>query len=273
MKRWVSNLLLIVFAAVFFISSGLLIRYWLDSARHQGEFDRLALLAEQAQTLPDNEATDPTGPTEEVPPSHVTLTDPVTGLPRSVLVQYVELYKMNSDLVGWMRIDGTRINYPVMQTPDRTDFYLHKGFDKLYSSHGCLYVKEDCDVFAPSDNLTVYGHRMKDGSMFADLYRYTDPAFYTAHPTIIFDTLTEHHTYQILAVFTTTASVGEGFAYHMFVDAEDEAEFNEYISRCKALSLYDTGTQAQFGDKLITLSTCEYSQVNGRLVVVAKRLD
>ena len=87
-----------------------------------------------------------------------------------------------------------------------------------------------------------------------------------------FDTLTQLHTYKIIAVFKTTATEGKGFSYHTFVNAADQAEYDEYVNTCKELSLYDTGETAQYGDKLITLSTCEYSQSHGRLVVVAKRI-
>ena len=199
--------------------------------------------------------------------------DPKTGEIISVLREYETVYLMNTDMVGWMRIDDTKVNYPVMQTPDWTDYYLHRNFEKEYSAHGCLYVREVCDVEHPSDNLTIYGHKMKDGSMFAPLFDYKEKSFWETHKTIHFDTVTEHHTYEIFSVFVTTASVGQGFPYHEFVDAADAAQFDDYVANCKQLALYDTGITPQYGDKLITLSTCEYSQVNGRLVVVAKRVS
>jgi len=289
MKRWFSILLMVLFGAVFLVSAGYLIQYFAQSAIHQNEFEKLSQIVEQAQAqvpttppaptkTPDStgETSEPapeeTQPPETIPP-HVEVTDPATGKTRLVLREYAELYTMNTDMVGWMRIEGTKVNYPVMQSPDRVDYYLNRGFDKSYSGHGCLYVKEEADVFAPSDNLTIYGHRMKDGSMFSVLYNYTREDFLAAHPTIVFDTLTEHHTYEVMAVFMTTASLGEGFTYHMFVDAYDREEFDDYVKTCKQLALYETGVNASYGDKLITLSTCEYSQVNGRLVVVAKCVD
>ena len=109
--------------------------------------------------------------------------------------------------------------------------------------------------------------------MFNNLLLYKERDYYEERRYIQFNTLTERHTYEIVAVFTTTASVGRGFAYHLFVNAATPEEFAQYVAKCKDLSLYDTGVTAQHGDKLITLSTCEYSQVNGRLVVVAKRVD
>ena len=113
---------------------------------------------------------------------------------------------------------------------------------------------------------------MKDGSMFAGLRAYTGREFWEEHPYIRFDTLKEHHTYVIFAVFSTTASQGQGFEYHEFIDAYDEAEFDEFINQCLSLSLYNTGIEPVYGDKIICLSTCEYSRVNGRLVVAAVRI-
>ena len=106
--------------------------------------------------------------------------------------------------------------------------------------------------------------------MFADLLDYRKQDFWSAHPTVQFDTLMQHRNYQVFAVFITTASEGQGFSYHTFVDAQTEEEFDAYVSRCKVLSLYDTGITPVYGDKLITLSTCEYTRENGRFVVVAK---
>ena len=188
------------------------------------------------------------------------------------LPEFAQLYAMNNDIVGWLRIPGTVIDYPVMQTPDKPDYYLRRSFDKTRSTRGCLYARESCDVFAPSDNITIYGHRMREGSMFARLDEYLDQDFYLENPYIYFDTLTQLRTYRVFSVFYTTASVGEGFAYHLFENAENQAQFDEFVAQCKALSLYDTGVSATYGDSFITLSTCEKSFVNGRLVVVAKRV-
>ena len=159
-----------------------------------------------------------------------------------------------------------------MQTPEQENYYLSRGFDRQFSRFGSIYVRESCDVNRPSDNVTIYGHNMTDKSMFGALSQYLDPAFYEEHPIIIFDTLYEYHTYQIFAVFKTTASVGKGFSYHQFVDAENAAEFGEFVSTCKKLSFYDTGITPVYGDKLICLSTCEYTLDNGRLVVAAVRI-
>ena len=188
--------------------------------------------------------------------------------------ELTELYRQNNDLVGWICVEDTNINYPVMQTVDNPNYYLKRGFDKEYSSYGCPYVQEDCDVLKPSDNLVIYGHHMNNGSMFADLEKFKDEDFWQEHKTIAFNTLTEKNEYEILAVFKTVVYTDspEAFKYYRFTDAQSPEEFDAYIEKCKGLSLYDTGVSAEYGDKLITLSTCEYSRTNGRLVVVAKKV-
>lgn len=285
MKKGLYTVLIIFFSAIFLFSAYSLADYFWESKKQQDQFDALANMVSHAQQQtppPSANKPSPTNPsdpdsTETVPevtlPLTVKVEDPKTGEEIELLREYASIYLMNTDTVGWMYIEGTKINYPVMQTPDRENYYLRRNFSREDSAHGCLYVREVCDVNAPSDNLTIYGHRMKDGSMFAPLQEYQDKAFWEKHSTIQFDTLTEHHTYEIFSVFRTTASVGQGFEYHQFVDAEDEGDFDDFVATCKQLALYDTGVDAQYGDKLITLSTCEYSQTNGRLVVVAKRIN
>lgn len=248
--------------------SGLKIYGHFREAHEQEElYDNLAQIVGQAETVPttestpEAEATVPVVPTESVAPV--------------ILPAYAELYEQNNDLVGWIRIEDTRINYPVMQSLDSPDFYLYHGFDKGKTDYGCPYVAEICDVSTPSDNLIIYGHHKKNGTMFSDLKKFRKKSFWENHKYFTFDTLYEHQTYEVVAVFKTvvyTKSASE-FKYYEFADAKTPEQFDEYIAKCKEKALYDTGVSAEYGDKLITLSTCEYSSKNGRLVLVAKKLD
>ena len=147
-----------------------------------------------------------------------------------------------------------------------------RNFEKNYSAQGCLYAREEADILKPSDNITIYGHTMKDGSMFAALHNYLEKDYWQDHQLIYFDTLYEYHVYEIFAVFKTSANMGAGFRYHINVDFANEAEFNDHVSQCKSLAFYDTGITPVYGDKLICLSTCEYTLDNGRLVVCARRV-
>jgi len=179
------------------------------------------------------------------------------------------------DLAGWIRIDGTVIDYPVMQTPENPNYYLKRDADGNPSDWGAIYVREECDLDAPSDNITIYGHNMLDGSMFASLHNYLDKETWENNPLIFFDTLREYHVYKIFAVFDTSANLGAGFSYHNMIEAENKEDFDKFIATCKELSAehYDTGITPQYGDKIICLSTCEYTNDNGRLVVAAVRIS
>lgn len=271
MKKWFYTGLIIFFAFVFVISAGILAWYYIDAAIQQGRYNELSSMKENMTprpTLPQDGETIP----EATEPNLVSVINPITGKATQVLPEFASLYAENPDIVGWLTIPGTDIDYPVMQSPDRPDYYLHRDFDGQKHSAGCLYADEPCDILTPSDNVIIYGHRMKNGSMFARLDKYMDAGYCKNNPYIHFDTLQELHTYEVVAVFLTSSSVGNGFPYHEFVNAADDAKFDAYVARCKKLALFDTGVDASYGDKLITLSTCEYSQTNGRLVVVAKRI-
>ena len=268
--------LLFLFTGVFVTSAWYLADYWLGSAQQADAYDDLAALVEAARpTVPQGTAaphysgSDASENLSDSPPP------PAENLVNEagILLEYAPLFELNPDMAGWIRIAGTQINYPIMQAPDRKDYYLQRDFHREYSGWGCIYAGEECDLITPSDNVTLYGHNMKDGSMFAGLNDYTSREFWEGHRYIQFDTLTEHHTYAIFAVFTTTASIGEGFDYHEFIDAYDEMDFDTFIAKCLSLSLYGTDIVPEYGDKIICLSTCEYSQTNGRLVVAAVRID
>ena len=163
---------------------------------------------------------------------------------------------------------------PLCSRPQKPNFYLKHGFDKEYTDYGCPYMSESCDVNKPSDNLIVYGHHMKNGTMFSDLEKFKSKDFWEEHKTFRFDTLYVKQTYEIIAVFKTAVYTGSEneFKYYQFVDAAMQEQFDGYIQRAKEKAFYDTGVSAEYGDKLITRSTCEYSGQNSRLVVVAKKV-
>lgn len=270
MKKWMFNTLICVFAAVFVVSAGMLIWYMVDSKTQSDHYNDLSALVQQARpVLPQQDPDNPSSADTPVQYPWITINDPETGEPVEVLPDFAQLYTMNNDLVGWIRIPGTKIDYPVMQTPEQTDFYLRRDFDKKKNTHGCIYAKEECDL-SLSDNVTIYGHYMRNGSMFAGLGKYKKKNFWQDNKYILLDTLTQRRTYEIFAVFVTTASQGQGFQYHTFIQADTQQQYDEFVAQCKALSLYATGITPQYGEKLITLSTCDKDLVNGRLVVVAR---
>ena len=185
------------------------------------------------------------------------------------------LYLENADMVGWIQIEGTSIDYPVMQTPADPNYYLKHDFEKHYTDYGCPFMQANCDALAPSDNLIIYGHNMKDGSMFANLAKYRNKDFWQAHKTIWFDTELGSRVYEIFAVIHTTvqADATDAFPFYRFVDAAAPEDFAAYVSACKARALYDTDISAEYGDMLLTLSTCDNITDDGRLLVIAKQTE
>ena len=254
MKKYICLILIAVLVAVLGTSTYFIIDYYKETNKQAELYEEIASVVDKSET--ENETVEPIQYSEE----------------KTILPELTELYQQNGDLVGWIGVADTNINYPVMQSINEPNFYLKHGFDKQYSDYGCPYVQENCDVQKPSDNIVIYGHHMKNGSMFAHLEKFKDKDFWNEHRTIIFNTLTDEREYEIVAVFRTAVynDTSDSFKYYRFVDAENADDFDSYIAKCKELSIYDTGVTAEYGDKLITLSTCEYSRTNGRLVVVAK---
>lgn len=238
------------FVGLFLFSANMLYRQHLEETQTADAFREIAEMA-QTKSDADEEAETPAITTSE---------------------KYATLSAQNPDFVGWISIAGTNVDYPVMQSVTRPNYYLNHAFDGSESAYGVPYIQENCDL-ATADNWILYGHHMKNGTMFADLCKYADADFYAEHKTIRFDTLSAYGTYEILAAFRTVADAEEGFPYYRFVQAASPEDFAAYIAQCKALALYDTGVTAEYGEQLLTLSTCEYSRANGRMVVVAKRSD
>ena len=182
------------------------------------------------------------------------------------------LYAINSDIVGWLRINDTTINYPIMQIKSNPNYYLHRDFYKKYSSYGTPYMSEECNINT-SDNLVIYGHHMNHKKVFGALENYKSKEFYENHKIIDFTTLEEMKKYEIFAVFKTVVYSKNTFKYYNFVNFSNEDEFNTFVNKCKELSFYETNIKPKYHDKFITLSTCEYSNKNGRLVVIAREIN
>ena len=165
------------------------------------------------------------------------------------------------------------IDYPVMHHPTDNNYYLHRDFDKNWSDPGTIYVDTRCDIETPGDNLIIYGHNMKSGKMFASLFRFEKEEYYKKYKYIRFDTIHEKAIYEIIAAFRTEIYPEDytGFKYYEYLNISNETSFNNYVENCRRLTPYETSS-AEYGDKLITLSTCAYHDENGRYVVVAKKV-
>lgn len=198
----------------------------------------------------------------EVPISHA----------RFILDKYLDLFDQNGELFGWLRIEGTDINYPVMYSPSRPEFYLNHDFHKNKSESGVPFLDASC--YEGCKNYLIHGHNMHHNGMFAPILKYENRDFWQNHTTIYFDTLYESGVYEVMAMFRSKIfeDLDDGLRYYAYTDLTDETLFNYFVDKIKIGSIYDTGVDAMFGDELLTLSTCSYHTENGRFVVVAKRI-
>ncbi len=191
-----------------------------------------------------------------------------------VLDEFVDLLAKNRNLIGWLKIADTNIDYPVMQNGDR-EYYLTHNFNQESDKNGCIFMDPDCDVLKPSTNLIVYGHHMSSGKMFGKLDLYKDPEYLKSHDTIQFDTIYEKGTYRIAYVFMDEVHADNEitFKYYQFIDANSEEEFNSNISAIEKMALFDANIKVSYGDRLLTLSTCDKTETkDGRFVVLAKKI-
>ena len=190
-----------------------------------------------------------------------------------VLHQYSMLYERNTDMAGWIQIPDTIIHYPVMLTKEDEEYYLRRDFDRNEDLCGLPFMDARCEIESPVSNYIIYGHNMKNGSMFSKLLKYESYEFYTQHKEILFDTIYETGVYEIMAVFQTRVAYQDEdiFRYYGMVQAENEAEFMNFVNNVREMSIYDTGVDAVYGDQLLTLSTCDRRIENGRFVVVARK--
>lgn len=219
-------------------------------------------IPETIEAAPEEKTT----PTEEVQAAE-THSDPVP------LERYQPLFELNHDFFGWITIPDTRVDYPVMYNAKNPLAYLGHDFYGNFSYAGVPFLDSNCDP--NGDFYLVYGHKMNDGSMFADLVVYKDRSFWETHRTFSFDTLYEERTYEVvMAIKARVLDRDEknGFRYYNYASLDTEAEFDDYIDQARKLSCYDTGIEPVYGDELLVLSTCYHYTQNGRFVLIARRV-
>ena len=243
---------MVVFAAIFLVSGGMLVKRLLEDRKSENQFSDLAALIDPAATAAPVPEGEPTA---------------------SNAARFAALKARNEEFIGWIRIDGTELDYPVMYSPTRENFYLRHDFEGNYSDYGVPYLDENCkmDAGGQSDNLVVYGHNMKTGTMFGCLTEYKKESWYAQHPTITFDTLYGDGEYEVFAAFAIDVETDQSFLYNEYLDVS-QTKFDEYVAEVCRRSDISTGIVPRYGDQLLTLSTCEYSTANGRYVVVARRV-
>lgn len=190
---------------------------------------------------------------------------------------YAGAFAENPDIQGWLQVEGTVIDYPILQREGEDEYYLYRNFMGEDDKSGSLILDEDSSVSGGefTTNLLIHGHNMKDGSMFGELEEYKSEDFCKEHKYMKLYTRDGEHNYEVIAVFESQVyySTDQVFKYYYFFQADTEEEFDYFYDNIKELSMYDTGVTAEFGDKFLTLSTCAYHVEDGRFVVVAKEIE
>ena len=251
--------LVAICSLIAFFCIGYFVFYYYQYSKNSAQYDRLASLKEEdssnGRMVKINYTSDET---KEL----------------VVLEKYQKLYSQNKSLIGWLKIDDTNIDYPVMQTVNN-EYYLDHNYTQEYDKNGSIFLDKDCDITNPGTNMIIYGHHMKSGKMFGSLDKYSSKDDYEKHKTIQFDTIYEEGIYQVMYVFRSKVYNEEDivFKYYQFFEAATPEEFDATMREMANISLYDTGVTATYGDKLITLSTCDHAETDGRFVVVAKKVN
>lgn len=251
-NKKIKIIMAIIFSICFICAISYLIIHFINANKNKGLYDDL-----QQNIIPDE------------------TTNELVQVNSDFVDKVKELQQENADVKGWVRIDDTNINYPLLQT-DNNDYYLTHNYKKEYSMYGSIFINSNCDIKNENGNIIIYGHNMKDNQMFRDLLKYQDKSFYEQHPIIKIATEESEEQYEIIYTFKSRIFYQDEknvFRFYRYYNFEDEREYNEYINNCRKIQLYDTEKTATYGEQLITLITCEYSQENGRMVVVGKKIQ
>ena len=276
MKVKAKQVIRITSALVFIFCAIYIANYYLERYNYQKNVNNLAELASKGneQNKETYESQTPIEDKKQEETEEPADSDSNMDKKPEILPEYKELYDINSDFIGWLKIPDTIINYPVVQGGEG-DFYLEHDFYKKPDRRGTLLLDEESDILKPTTNLMIHGHNMKDGTMFSVLRNYKKKSFYDKHKIIEFNTIYEKGKYEIVSVFQSKVYLKSEnvFKYYKFFDASSEEEFNYFYENIKKLALYDTGVEAKYGDTFITLSTCDYHTEDGRLAVVAKKVE
>lgn len=190
-------------------------------------------------------------------PVDETVSETITSEETTVPAEYNDYYTENNDFVGWIKIDGTHVDYPVVQT-DNNDYYLNHNFKKKKEGRGAIFMDKDCNAQTLDTNTVIHGHNWLDKTMFSQLTKYSDFDFYKEHTVIEFNTRTEMHKWKIVSVFITSASKSEdnGYVFNYVYPHMESINFEGYVNELKTRSMYNTGVDIKEGDKFLTLSTC-----------------
>lgn len=195
-------------------------------------------------------------------------------LENGMLASFESLIELNSDVVGWISIPNTPIDYPVTQTTNNS-YYLHHNINKESNSSGCPFV-DYRNVIKPGELsrcTLIYGHHRRNGTMFAKLKNYNDIEFYKENPVIRFDTVYDRNEWVIFANLRTSTQASSGKTYqYIRTEFKDDEDFMDFVSDLRERSLIDTPVDVNADDEILLLSTCSYERSGWRLIIAARKL-
>lgn len=194
---------------------------------------------------------------------------------KEILPEFASLYEQNQEMVGWVTIEGTDVDYPVMQSPDSNDYYLKHDFYKEEDNNGCIFLDTRNCLENGDTNLILYGHNMRSGLMFGSLKSYQEESYWQEHRSISFSTLYEKRKYEIVAVCLAKVEYQDEdtFRYYNYLGAGSQEEFDVFKENVSNMNMYENELDISYGDELLTLSTCNNYIEDGRLFLVAKRVE
>ena len=255
MRRAFLFVICVALGLAMILSGYLIFDYYLDRLKAESAYDELSEFAM-------SEEAEATEPASDLSVDDTTEATECTETNVPVFVDFEKLTAEYPDTVGWLYCEGTPINYPVVQGKDNLR-YLRRLPDGSYNAAGSLFADYRCKEVAASGNYIIYGHNMKNGSMFGTLVRYKSQHYYDEHPTLYY--LTPERTFRIeLIAGFVTKSTGE--VYNTQLSAEQVRQF------C-AESDFSSGITPQDDDVFITLSTCSYEYENARYVVIGRAIE
>ena len=259
-RNLIFSILICFLSIIFVLSSIMIVKYYLQSSREEKAF------AELAASVMQNSHSDTMMKRQYEE-------DDLKHKETQQYTEYITLYEKNSDFVGWLHISNTNIDYPVMCTPDEPEYYLRRAFNQSYSQSGTPFIGKDSTI--DSDMFIIYGHNMKNGTMFGTLDRYMEKTFWQENSDISFTTVAEERKYEVFAALETRILYREESGYCYYEQAGDltKTAFEELVQWLADNALYDTGITPEYGEQIVILSTCSYHEENGRFIIAARRVD
>lgn len=243
--------LIVLFMIILLICAGILFLDWYDGYKSEKEKEQLASQMQSAA----QQITAPMGEND-------------------ILPAFRSFYQQNKDTVGWVKINGTPIDYVVVQT-DNNDDYLRSAYDGSYNRNGTIFLDWQSKFNPKGRNIVIYGHNMKTQAMFSTLDEYTSVKYYQEHPVVEFNTLYEYSKYKIFAVVLMDASpdgTSSGDEFKLYSQFSSDDSFMNYIKTIRAHSLLDIDVDVRKDDKIISLVTCSYDIDDGRYAIFAREI-